>query len=70
MAFNTQYVFPFPGQKGAPYFDRSNIFRFVSTWKDLTVGWPEDNKVQWIPLYCKATVGNTIKALDSFKRVL
>ena len=38
-------------------------------WNDLTVGWPEDNKVQQIPFYYKIIVGSTIKVLDFFKAI-
>ena len=69
MTFNTQYLFPFPGQEGAPYFDGNNITQFLSIWEDLTIGWPEDYKVRRIPLYCKATMGNCIKALASFRAI-
>ena len=69
MAFATQYLFPFPGQEGSPFFDDNNITRFINTWEDLTTGWPEDNKVKRIPLYCKETMGNTIKALASYRAI-
>src|SRR5258706_13810682 len=51
MAFASQYLFPFPGQEGAPFFDGNNITKFISTWEDLTIGWPQDSKVKRIPLY-------------------
>ena len=69
MAFAIQYLFPFPGQEGAPFFEGNNITRFINTWEDLTIGWPKDNKVKRIPLYCKEAMGNTIKALASYRAI-
>jgi hypothetical protein len=69
MAFTSQYLFPFPGQEGAPYFDGQNITKFINKWEDLTTGWPEDSKVKRIPLYCKEVAGNAIKALASYRAI-
>lgn len=69
MGFNTQYLFPFPGQEGAPHFDGKNITQFLSTWEDLTLGWPEDTKVKRIPPYCQTTMGKHIKMLPAIRAI-
>src|SRR5258706_15483288 len=63
----TQYLFPFPGQNGAPFFDGKNITQFLTTWEDLTLNWPESIKIRKIPPYCKSTMGKYIRMLPSFE---
>src|SRR5258705_9945298 len=63
----TQCLFPFPGQNGAPFFDRKNITQFLTTWEDLTLNWPEGIKIRKIPPYCKSTMGKYIRMLPSFE---
>lgn len=65
--FSMQYMFPFPGQEGAPYFDGKNITQFLNIWEDLTLGWPNETKIRKIPLYCQAWMGKYIKTLHSYK---
>ena len=65
----TQCLFPFPGQDRAPYFDGKNITRFLKTWDDLTLNWPDDMKVRKIPLYCETLIGDYIKTLPTFKSI-
>ena len=36
--FGTQHLFPYPGQRGVPYFDGKDVSRFLTNWEDLTIG--------------------------------
>ena len=69
VTFGTQYMLPFPGQKGAPSFDGKNISGFLTNWEDLTIGWPENLKVKKVPLYCQTLIGKYVRALEAFKNV-
>ena len=64
----TQYLFLFPGQNGALYFDRRNITQFLTTWEDLTIDQLESIRIRKIPLYCKSIIGKYIRTLPSFER--
>ena len=64
-----QYIFPFPGQKGAPYFEGRNVTKFLTNWEDLMLGWAPVLRVKKIPLYCDDLVGKYICTLDSYQEV-
>ena len=62
-------MFPFPGQRGAPFFDGKNVSKFFTNWEDLTIGWAPAIKVRKIPLYCEDLVGKYIRTLDTYQEV-
>ena len=67
--FTTQYLSPFPGQEGAPFFDGKNVTQFMNVWEDLTINWPDEMRIRKVPLYYQMLMGKYIKTLPSFKAV-
>ena len=50
------YVFPHPGQTGAPHFSGKNVTAFVEDWERLTIDMSEGFRIQRLPLYCSSRI--------------
>ena len=60
-------TFPGPRQTGAPYFDGTNVTKFLITWETWTTDWEEDLKIKKVPLYCEELIGDYVRNLLSYE---